>query len=135
MKPYQICYEPAAPTVITGTGRDPYGTEQSFVWTGAWVPWGRVTALYDIQWTGEVGEVVPKPQAEVDQILAATIQLKDAVDAIEEHLFRADHFLFRLILSLFDVGVANGVWTAADFPPAIKDKVILIKQKLDELNL
>ena len=46
---------------------------------------------------------------------------------------KADVWLFRMLLEMFDVGVAKGLWAASDFDPVLRMKAAAWKTKLSRL--
>ena len=58
----------------------------------------------------------------------------DEVNTLKEDLRRTDHWLFRMILAVWEVGITKGLWANADITDtALKQKVAAWKIKLDRL--
>ena len=52
----------------------------------------------------------------------------------EEQQLKIDYGLFQMLMEIYRVGVANGVWSINDFDPAIRQKAQNWRQILDNIE-
>ena len=75
----------------------------------------------------------PDPEFTPEEIAAQAIL--DEVSALHGELKNTLHWLFRMILEVWDVGAAKGLWTGADITDDdLKTKVAEWRTKLDRLK-
>lgn len=65
----------------------------------------------------------------------AVISNKQTEYELMSKINNRDLLLFKFIVQIIDVGLANSLWVASDFDEAVKDEYIYIKQKLSDLGL
>lgn len=118
-EPFDIVNLGSLPTSITLSSPEAY---EYPIWTNS--GW---QSIQFPMWDEYLQDWVPDPDAE-------TAHLKEVLRGELRKNERQDAWLFRMILDMFDVGVAKGIWTAADFTPAVKDKAVEWKQKLIDID-
>ena len=69
------------------------------------------------------------PQARQDELLVET-----EVFTIVSESRRNDRFMFNMIMEMFSVGKAKGLWTNLDFSLKLRERVGNIKTKIDLLD-
>lgn len=67
-------------------------------------------------------------QAEIDNKV-----LRDEINELKGDLLKVIAWQFRMILEMYQVGIAKGLWVAGDFSQEVRDKAIIFKQKSDRL--
>ena len=60
-------------------------------------------------------------------------EIQGEIQNLRVDMKKADVWLFRMLLEMFDVGVENGLWNAGDFSTEIKQKAAAWKTKLNRL--
>lgn len=83
------------------------------------------------KWLNEGNTPDPEfTQAELDQKA-----IDNEIGKLKFDLRNTDHWLFRMILEVWEVGITKGLWTNADITDlALKQKAADWKTKLDRLN-
>ena len=73
----------------------------------------------------------PDPEFTPEEEQANT--LREEAGDLKRELIKANTWLFRMLLEMYQVGVNNDLWSNSDFDPTIRQKAAAWKQKLDRL--
>ena len=83
-----------------------------------------------LEWVAEGN--VPDPEFTPEEIDEMAKQ--DEIAGLKRDLRRTDHWLFRMILEVWEVGISKGLWTNADITDEeLKQKAADWRTKLDRL--
>ena len=83
-----------------------------------------------LEWTEEGN--TPEPAYTAEELVEKERQ--DSIINFKSSIKKKDIILFRMLLELYRVGVAKGLWDSSDFPADLSIKVNEIKQELDSLT-